>query len=53
MTAMRLDIDSIARLAERADDGHWSTVNAIKRALDPDGIISPGRYCGVSAHDLP
>lgn len=25
--------------------GHWAQVARLRRALDPDGIISPGRYC--------
>lgn len=28
----------------RSDDPFWATVGALKQALDPDGIIAPGRY---------
>jgi 4-cresol dehydrogenase (hydroxylating) len=27
-----------------ADPGYWKTIRALKRELDPDNIISPGRY---------
>lgn len=52
---MRLDVDSMGEFIERTYDGHWRAVLAIKQALDPDGIISPGRYCVAdhpqAAHD--
>lgn len=31
-------------LAVEGDDGFWATVRRLKAALDPDGIIAPGRY---------
>jgi 4-cresol dehydrogenase (hydroxylating) len=29
---------------DRGSDGYWATVAAVRRALDPGGIIAPGRY---------
>ncbi len=40
----RFGIQSMEALAGR-DDRFWDLVGTIKRALDPEGIISPGRYC--------
>jgi 4-cresol dehydrogenase (hydroxylating) len=31
-------------LVVRPDDPFWQTVRSLKSALDPDGIIAPGRY---------
>ncbi|MBM4153738.1 MAG: FAD-binding oxidoreductase [Lentisphaerae bacterium] len=31
-------------LVVRPDDPFWQTVRSLKTALDPDGVISPGRY---------
>ena len=31
-------------LAPAGEDGFWTTVERLKAALDPDGIIAPGRY---------
>lgn len=39
---LRLDIE---RMRDLRPDGFWRAVAAIKQALDPDGIIAPGRYC--------
>ena len=42
---MRIDIDSMGAFIARTDDGFWRSVSAIKQALDPQGVISPGHYC--------
>ena len=39
----RVGIGSMAALDPHGDV-YWKTVSKIKRALDPDGIIAPGRY---------
>ena len=39
----RVGISSMAALDPHGDV-YWKTVSRIKRALDPDGIIAPGRY---------
>jgi len=39
----RVGIQSMADLG-RGSDGYWGTVAAVRRALDPGGIIAPGRY---------
>jgi 4-cresol dehydrogenase (hydroxylating) len=40
---VRLDVDSIGAFIERTADSYWRSVSAIKKALDPQGIIA-GRY---------
>ncbi|GGF10619.1 4-cresol dehydrogenase [Aliidongia dinghuensis] len=42
-TPYRIDIDNMD-LVLRPDDPFWTTVRSLKQALDPDGIIAPGRY---------
>jgi 4-cresol dehydrogenase (hydroxylating) len=42
-TPYRIDIDNMD-LVLRSDDIFWTTVRSMKKVLDPDGIISPGRY---------
>ena len=44
---MRIDIDSMGAFITRTDDGFWRSVSAIKKALDPQGVISPGHYCAA------
>jgi 4-cresol dehydrogenase (hydroxylating) len=39
----RMDIDSTSTFIDRTDDGYWRTISAVKKALDPHGIIS-GNY---------
>lgn len=39
----RVGIQSMAQVI-RPDDPFWQTVQAIKKALDPNNVISPGRY---------
>lgn len=40
----RFGIQSMAELTGRRDP-FWDTVETLKKALDPQGILSPGRYC--------
>mgnify|MGYP006278331571 CR=1 FL=1 len=40
----RFGIQSMEELAGR-DDRFWEVVETIKKALDPNGILAPGRYC--------
>jgi len=40
----RVSIDSMKDMVDK-NDTFWKTVKAIKDALDPNGIIAPGRYC--------
>jgi 4-cresol dehydrogenase (hydroxylating) len=40
----RVSIDQMDQIIRR-DDPFWQTVARIKGALDPGGILSPGRYC--------
>jgi len=44
----RMSIDHI-HLAVGAGGTFWDTVGRIKQALDPHGIIAPGRYCPHSS----
>jgi 4-cresol dehydrogenase (hydroxylating) flavoprotein subunit len=44
---MRIDIDSMAAFTTRTGDGFWRSISAIKQALDPQGVISPGHYCAT------
>jgi 4-cresol dehydrogenase (hydroxylating) len=39
----RVGINSMDRVVHE-DDPFWQTVREIKKALDPNGIIAPGRY---------
>ncbi len=40
---LRLDIDGMRQVFDESDV-FWQTAQAIKRALDPRGIVAPGRY---------
>ena len=40
----RVAIHEVGRIS-RPPAVYWQTVEKIKRALDPFGILSPGRYC--------
>jgi 4-cresol dehydrogenase (hydroxylating) len=40
----RFGIQSMQELVKK-EDGFWEVVGRIKKALDPNGILSPGRYC--------
>ncbi|UGQ48556.1 FAD-binding oxidoreductase [Massilia endophytica] len=41
----RVGLQSMARL-DRGGDSYWQTVARLKAALDPQGLIAPGRYDG-------
>jgi FAD/FMN-containing dehydrogenase len=45
----RMNAGSMAELTE-ADSTFWSTVADLKSAIDPNGILSPGRYSRVPAN---
>lgn len=42
-TPYRIDIGNMDLLAD-PDNPFWRTVNAVKRTLDPNNILAPGRY---------
>lgn len=42
-TPYRIDIGNMDLIADTADP-FWRTANALKRLLDPRGILAPGRY---------
>ncbi|MBK1665924.1 4-cresol dehydrogenase [Rhodospirillum rubrum] len=43
-TPYRVDIDSMDLVVDPADP-FWATVSRLKQALDPAGVVAPGRYC--------
>jgi 4-cresol dehydrogenase (hydroxylating) len=40
----RVGIDAMGLLTQGEDDTFWTAAESVKRALDPNGIIAPGRY---------
>jgi 4-cresol dehydrogenase (hydroxylating) flavoprotein subunit len=40
----RLNVAAMADHSSRTGTAYWGTVKKLKTALDPDGIIAPGRY---------
>ncbi len=44
----RVGIQSMGDL-DRGSEGYWDTVAAVRHALDPRGIIAPGRYSPAEA----
>ena len=44
----RMAIDGMDRL-DPAADSYWQVVRRLKRCLDPDGILAPGRYLPPAA----
>jgi 4-cresol dehydrogenase (hydroxylating) len=44
----RVGLDAMSDLARHSDD-YWSVVGSLKNAVDPGGIIAPGRYDPFSA----
>ncbi|MBB5935458.1 FAD-binding oxidoreductase [Streptomyces zagrosensis] len=43
----RIGIDAMEFMTEQ-DTAPWGTIARLKAALDPDGVIAPGRYCPIS-----
>ena len=41
----RVGLQSMADL-DNGEDSYWRMVGRIKAALDPEGLIAPGRYAG-------
>lgn len=41
----RVNIKQMPDLVNRENDTFWETIKVIKTSLDPNNIISPGRYC--------
>ena len=46
----RLGVDSMARMP--ADAPYWQLIDRLKQALDPKGILAPGRYHPAAAQSL-
>lgn len=43
----RTNVEAMKKLTGDPTSVYWSTVSKIKQALDPQDILSPGRYCPV------
>lgn len=41
----RVGTSTISRMIEFGDGTHWTLVNKLKQAIDPQDLMSPGRYC--------
>ncbi|EMI44578.1 FAD-binding oxidoreductase [Rhodopirellula sp. SWK7] len=41
----RVGTRSMQNATNSTDGSHWDLVNKLKQAVDPDHLISPGRYC--------
>lgn len=41
----RMSIKEMNHFSNRPKDVYWETIGAIKKQLDPNNIISPGKYC--------
>ena len=48
----RINIAAMRKLTKGQDSTFWHTVAEIKSALDPAGILSPGRYAGMSEESV-
>ncbi|BBB02327.1 hypothetical protein RVR_10218 [Actinacidiphila reveromycinica] len=46
---MRMDIDGMTPFLDRHPSDFWDTTAALKATLDPQGVISPGRYSPAPA----
>jgi 4-cresol dehydrogenase (hydroxylating) len=42
----RVGLESMEKLAEGAPT-HWEVVHSLKTALDPHGVLAPGRYSPI------
>jgi 4-cresol dehydrogenase (hydroxylating) len=45
MMPLRVDVERMRRLPALPGDDYWAVVELLRGALDPRGIIAPGRYC--------
>ncbi|MDA8020109.1 MAG: FAD-binding oxidoreductase [Thermoanaerobaculia bacterium] len=45
---LRVNIEQLPEVIASGGDTGWETVRAIKKALDPNDILAPGRYCPPS-----
>ncbi|MBO3460588.1 FAD-binding oxidoreductase [Aetokthonos hydrillicola Thurmond2011] len=41
----RMSIKEMNHFSNRQEDPYWETIAAIKKQVDPNNIISPGKYC--------
>ena len=48
----RVNVASMDTLTGDPDSVYWNSVEKIKRALDPNDILSPGRYCRTNRKSL-
>lgn len=44
----RINIAAMPEMTESRDSTYWNTVAQLKSAIDPNGILSPGRYTRTS-----
>ena len=47
----RVSTGAMKSMLEMGDGSHWHFVTSLKRAIDPNGLISPGRYCPLQSKD--
>jgi FAD/FMN-containing dehydrogenase len=43
----RINVEAMPQLTNRPGSVYWDTVAKIKAALDPNHILSPGRYAPI------
>jgi FAD/FMN-containing dehydrogenase len=39
-----MNVEMMSEMADASNSTFWDTVQRLKNALDPGGILSPGRY---------